>query len=97
MSIADRVPSATVLQISNNTEVQVRIILSSSEHAVKFTGLPGCTEALSFAYPPVGGVANPQQLCLSVETPHLLNVCRFLLSHPQYGRIHQIYDFFNYD
>jgi len=54
----------------------------------------GCLVVTQFTYPAVGGIENPPQTCLQVETRHLLNVLRVCQSR---GLSVIIYDTFNYD
>lgn len=65
--------------------------------SISKSALPGCSIAVSFAYPPVGAQINPHQLCLTVSIPHLLDLLRFVKSHPHFASVHQIYDYYNYE
>lgn len=99
------VPCATLLTISNNTVVQVRLQTTSPASSVSHDQIvstllqhPGTEIAVKFAYPTVGTVQNPLQICLSVQVIHLMSFLRKCeTAWPEMVSVHQVYDFFNYE
>ncbi len=80
-----------LLQISNNSVVQVRLSEpKESDRLFEFGTL-----ATRFTYPSVGHINFDPQICLQVSVVKLLPLVRFCVSKRIH--IHQIYDFFNYD
>lgn len=96
ISIASNVPSCTVIEISNNSIIQVRFSLKNPTEKLvdSLISFPGCTLAVKFQYPTVGKQENPVELCLSVETKNLMALLRYSVA--QKLVIHQIYDYYSY-
>ncbi len=89
-----KLPACTVLLVSNNSVLQVRVGSLPPARLEEIAARFGCRVASQFAYPPVGGVPNPPQTCLQVETRHLLAVVRVCQG---LGLPVIVYDTFNYD
>lgn len=97
VAIAQHVPAATLLSVSNLHVLQVRLSLASPGSGASFLAMAGVEQAVTFAYPQVGPQVNPTQLCLSVQVPQLLALLRAVLRAPHLATVHQVYDTFNYD
>lgn len=81
-----------LLQVSNNSVVQVRLSEPAKENELL---LQFGTVATQFRYPAVGHITFEPQLCLQVPVVKLLPLIRHCTAKGI--KIHQIYDFFNYD
>jgi hypothetical protein len=81
-----------LLQVSNNSVVQVRLSepAKNSDELLQFGSV-----ATKFTYPTVGEIAFEPQLCLQVPVVKLMALVRHCRAKKI--KIHQIYDFFNYD
>ena len=96
-ALAD-VPSVSVLRISNNSVVQVRLSLKqpvSDNVVASLVEFPGCSLATDFTFPKVGNVENERQVCLSVQVINLMALIRFC--RKEAISVHQVYDFYNYE
>ena len=100
--IASQLPSATLLQISNQKVIQVRVEIPARdpknpqqglpEILRGFNKLPGCHVNFDFQYPHVGGDERPRtQVSLAVQVPFLLSVIRHCID--QDILVVQVYDF----
>ncbi len=102
VKMARELPVATVLQISNQAVVQVRVEIcqpydggadSTSAALSSIKNLPGCEINFEFHYPHVGGDKQPRtQVSLAVKVPFLLNTLRRILDTSCLTVV-QVYDF----
>lgn len=95
LNIADRVPTARILQISNNDEVQVRVSVEPAEKERSIRAieeLPGTDVMFDYKFPTDGKQAVPSrtQISLCVQIPYLLNTVRCL--RKKGVEVEQIYD-----
>lgn len=95
LQIATELPSATLLQISNQFVVQLRVEVppTRKESLKRLQAISGCDLKFEFAYPHVGGDQRPlTQVSFAVLVPVLLSVLRTCLNNNI--TIVQIYDFY---
>jgi len=102
LTIAEKVPSATVLQISGQSVIQVRVevvdgsISATREVIENVKTLTGCELLFQFKYP-TSGIADREarvQLALAVQTVSLLSTIRYCQDRANGIDIVQLYDFF---
>lgn len=104
-SIAAKVPTAIILQISNHSIVQVKMEVQAGRHAEEtikqFGSVKGVTVNFDFKFPSVcsnpdadpAAAEPPIYVSLGVQVPALLHFIRRTASWPN-ARIYQVYDFF---
>jgi len=97
--VASALPAAVVLQVSNHSALQVKVVVPAAASAsvppqqvlAQLGALHGCCELFRFEMPPIGGAeAPPTQVALAVEAPALLSLLRFTM---QKGLTAHVYDF----
>lgn len=94
IQLAAALPSATLLQISNQFVVQLRVQVPSirPQALQSLRNIPGCDLNFQFEYPHVGGDARPNtQVSFAVLVPVLLPVLRTCINNNI--DIVQVYDF----
>lgn len=99
VKMAREAPSCTILQVSNQYELQVRVEIpremSAQTKETVLAGLEnsdGCALNFEFAYPKIGDSDSETQLSLTVKAPALLRVLGYCMKHGL--RIVQVYDFY---
>lgn len=92
VKLAKNAPTAVVLEISNQSQVQVKVILREAAQLALFNNMVGCDVKFHFQMPQVGHQTNPMQVALGVSVSRLLAVIQFC--EEKHITIAQIYDFF---
>jgi hypothetical protein len=101
INIAEAIPLATVLQISNQSVIQLKVEIldvGTQQQAVTISDLnhlSGCEVKFQFHYPFLGEQQPNTQVSLAVQVPFLFSVIRYCMKNCARIRIVQIYDFYD--
>ena len=92
IKLANNVQTSVILQISNQSTVQMKVEITNPSKKVTLENIPGCKCVFDFQLPKVGKEEYPIQVSLEVQIPCLLSTIRSCISAKI--NIVQVYDFY---
>jgi len=93
-TIATKVPSARLIEISNQKEINVRVLLRERSQIEEIKKLPGARVMLDYKFPTDGSEKPPgMNLSVEVQVPMLLEFMRQCTRMKPLVHVQQIYDF----